>query len=113
MNNPIVIQSLGSENNSPYFYKSPEIDNHVYIVQTAYNIPNALYIIDVWNKENYNCGKIERYIDSNIDMPYNLYSYENANTISKEEKNGGDNDYKVMICKYEGKVYTYALLKYS
>jgi hypothetical protein len=109
---PIIIQSVGAENSAPYFFQNDNIDHNVYIVQLSNSIDNALYIIDVWNRERYNCGRIDRTITLD-DMPYNMYRYINNQTIELELINGGDDRVKVLVVQFEGKMYVYALLRYS
>jgi len=107
---PIILKTLTQDKKYPYFFKNENIDNNTYIVQRAYNIPNALYIIDVWNSERYNIGEINKYID--IDVSYNKYMYNGNNKITKIEVDGGNDDYKILQYKKDGLVYTMALLKF-
>ena len=109
--NPIVLKTLQENKKYPYFFKNENIDNDMYIIQKAYDINNALYIIDVWNREKYNIGEIEKYIEINI--PYNKYLYNGNNNITKVKINGGDDDYKVLLYKKEGIIYTMAMLKFK
>lgn len=111
MSHPILLKTLKEEQRYPYFFSNENIDNNIYIVQKAYNIPNALYILDVWNREKFNIGEIERYID--IDIPYTKYLYNNNNKIVKIDVNGGNDDYKILLYKKDGKIYTSALLKFD
>lgn len=109
-NTPIILKTLVQDKKYPYFFKNENIDNNTYIVQRAYSISNALYIIDVWNNERYNIGDIDKYID--IEIPYTKYLYNGNNKIEKVEINGGDDDTKVLLYKKDGIVYVMALLKF-
>lgn len=111
MTRPIILKTLKEEQKYPYFFSNDSIDKEVYIVQRAFNIPNALYILDIWNRETYNIGEIDRYID--VDIPYTKYLYSSNTKIQKVDVNGGSDDYKILLYKKEGKIYTSALLKYK
>lgn len=119
---PIVLKTLSIEQKYPYFFRNENIDDNIYIVQKAYNIENALFIIDTWNKEKYNIGEIEQYID--IDIPYTKYLYSSNTNIKKVDVNGGNDvykmskedknkDYKILVYKREEKFYISALLKFD
>ena len=110
MSHPIVLKSSSEEQKYPYFFKNENIDNNTYIVQKAHSISNALYIIDVWNREQYNVGDIDR--DIEVDIPYTKYLYSRNTKIKKADVNGGSDDYKVILYKKDGKIYTSALLKF-
>lgn len=109
-NVPIVLKTLTHDKKYPYFFKNENIDNNIYIVQRAYNIKNALYIIDVWNRERYNIGEIDKYVEA--DIPYTKYLYNGNNKIMQRKMNGGDDDFKVLLYKKEGIVYVDALLRF-
>ena len=111
MSHPIILKSLDEETLYPYFFKNENIDGNVYIVQKAYNIENALYILDIWNRERYNIGEVERYID--VEVPYTKYLYSSNTKIVKIDVNGGSDTNKILLYKKEGKIYTSALLKYK
>ena len=113
MSRPIVLKSINEGTSKyPYFLKNELIDDNIYIVQSATNIPNALYILDVWNREKFNPGQIEQYI--NVQIPYTLYLYKGTSDIQieKQEINGGNDDYKVLVYKKDDGVHIRALLKY-
>jgi hypothetical protein len=110
MSSPILLKTLIQNDRFPYFFKNENIDDKIYIVQRAYSISNALYIIDVWNNERYNPGEIDKYIDQ--DIPYNKYLYNGNNKIIKETINGGDEQVKVLVYKKHGKVNVVALLQF-
>ena len=107
---PIILKTLKEEHKYPYFLKNENIDNNIYIVQKAHNIGNALYIIDIWNREKYNIGDIDKSIES--EMSYTKYLYSNNNKIIKKEINGGSEEYKILLYKKDNNIYTSALLKY-
>ena len=88
------------------------IDNNTYIVQRAFNIPNALYIISVWNMDRFNIGEIDKYVDD-VNIPYTKYLYNGNNNITKVEINGGDDDSKILIYKKDGLVNVVSLLKFD
>jgi len=111
MSRPIVLKPLKEEHKYPYFLKNENIDNNTYIVQKAYNIPNALYILDVWNREKYNSGEIDRYID--VDIPYTKYLYNSNTKITKVDVNGGSDDFKILMYKKGNKIHTSALLRFE
>ena len=111
-NSPIILKSLIQNNKYPYFFKNENIDDNTYIVQNALDVSNALYIIDVWNKEQYNTGEIDRFIDPSI-ISYNKYLYNGNNKITKIKVNGGSEDVKVLCYKKNEVVYTSALLKFQ
>lgn len=110
MNTPIILQTLESDNKYPYFFQNVNIDDNIYIVQRAFDIFNALFILDVWIYDKYNIGQIDRFI--NDDMPYTKYLYNSNNDIEKIDVNGGSDDYKILIYKKEGKLYVSCLLKF-
>lgn len=111
MSRPIILKTLNQEKKYPYFLKNENIDNNTYIVQRAYNIPNALYILDIWNREKYNIGEIDRYID--VDISYTKYLYNTNTDIKKVDVNGGSDDYKILLYKKDGKIHTSALLQFD
>ena len=109
--NLIYLDTINIDKKYPYFLKNPNIDNNVYIVQRASSILNALYILDVWNREKFNIGEIDRYIYVNI--PYTKYLYNSNNNIQEVKINDGDNNYKILVYKKDGKLYYSALLKFE
>ena len=116
MSRPIVLKTLKEEQKYPYFFKNENIDNNVYIVQKAHDIGNALYILDIWKREKYNIGDIDRSIDINgsmNEMSYTKYLYSSNTKIVKSEVNGGNDEYKILLYKKDGKIYTSALLKFN
>ena len=48
---PFILKVLKEDKKYPYFFRNENIDNNIYIVQRAINIPNALFILGIWNKE--------------------------------------------------------------
>ena len=113
MSRPIVLRSIEEGiNKYPYFFQNELIDKSIYIVQKAIDIPNALYIIDVWNREKFNIGDIERYIGTD-DISYTQYFYNSNTDIKKEDINGGSDQYKIICYKKDDGFNVCALLKYS
>ncbi len=110
-NKPSILKILKEDKNYPYFFQNENIDKNIYIVQRAFNIPNALYILGVWNKEKYNVGQIDRY--ETADISFTKYLYHNNDRIDKIKINEGNDNYKIIIYKKEGKLYINALLKYK
>src|SRR5271154_5604730 len=109
---PILrIESSGIEYKYPYFFKNKDIGNETFIIQNAKNIPNALFILEIWNKYGYNIGQIERYTPDSI--PYTKYLYHSKDHIEKEDINGGSDTFKILIYKKEGKIYTCSMLEYK
>jgi len=111
-NSPIVLKTLGHSKKYPYFFKNENIDNNIYIVQRADNINKALYIIDIWNNERFNPGESIHSLDGSK-FAYDKYLYNSNNQIYKKEINGGNENYKVLLYKKDGKIYTSALLKFD
>lgn len=112
MNKPFVLTSKQeSESIYPYFFKNELIDDKVYICQKAKNIQNALYIIDVWNREKYNIMETDQIIDS--DIPYTKYMFINNHDIRKVDVDGGDESYKILLFKTNNVIYTVCLLPFK
>lgn len=111
-NNPIVLKTLVQDKKYPYFFKNENIDNNIYIVQRAFDIPNALYILSVWNMDRFNIGEIDKYVED-INIPYTKYLYNGNNNITKVEINGGDDDSKILIYKKDNIINVVALLKFD
>jgi hypothetical protein len=112
MSRPIILKSIEEDVRSryPYFFQNELIDKNIYIVQKSINISNALYILDVWKREKFNIGEIDRYID--VEIPYTQYFYNNNNDIKKVDVGGGSEDYKIICYKKDDGFNVCALLKY-
>lgn len=109
--NPIILKTLVQDKKYPYFFKNENIDNNIYIVQRAFDISNALYILSVWNMDRFNIGEIDKYAD--ITTPYTKYLYNGNNNITKVEMNGGDDDCKILLYKKDGIINVVSLLKFD
>jgi len=126
-----------------YFFNNNLIDNNIYLCQQCNSIQNALFIIDVWNKYNYNIGTLDSYKseneqidekDINIEELANKLKNNNSFNLSKQEYNKsdynyyiyvsdddirekiigrGDDNYKVIIYKKDGILHYISLLLYS
>lgn len=111
MSKPFYLVSKTTEK-YPYFYKNNLIDKNIYLMQEAQNISNALFIIDTWNRYNFNAGNIDRY-QSDINISYTLYYYKDKNNISSEKINGGNDNMKIMVYKKDDLVKYVSMLKYN
>lgn len=109
---PMVLRPLKETGKTPIILQNENIDKNIYIVQSAYNIPNALFILDVWIDDNYNIGEVDRYLDETV-IPYTKILYNSNSNIQRVDVNGGSDDYKILLYKKDGRVYTSALLKYT
>jgi len=109
---PIVLKTLQSQMKYAYFLKNENIDNNTYIVQKAFNIPNALYICDIWEREGYNIMEIDRYIDDK-NISYTKYLYNKNTDITKIDVNEGSETHKILLYKKDGKINVCSLLKFD
>lgn len=98
---PININNTISQ--SVYFFSNELIDNNIYIAQQCNSIHNALFIIDVWNKYDYNIGTLNAFVHES------LYE-ENKKDINIEElvrKTHGDNNFDISKQEYYKNDYNY------
>jgi hypothetical protein len=110
-NRPKVLPKLNDDYTYPYFFKNENIDDKTYIIQKSSSISNALYVLDIWNKEGYNIGETENgYFDDKFS--YTKYLYNANNDIVKVDINGGNENYKVLLYKKDGKIYTSSMLEF-
>lgn len=97
----------------PYFFKNETINNNTYIIQQCNSVEQALYIIDVWNKNKINIGNDDEYGIDTKKLSFILHMYNTNNNIEKELNNNSTNnpyDYNVMIFKKNNKIYYNAML---
>ena len=104
---PININNTISQ--SVYFFNNILIDNNIYIAQQCNSIHNALFIIDVWNKYNYNIGTLNAFVheslyedqtekkDINIEELVRETRGNNSFDMSKQEYYKTDYNYYVYI----------------
>lgn len=106
---PFYLTTNSKTDKYPYIFRNKLIDDYLYIAQKAENIENALYILDTWNKLKYNPGEIKRYESPSI--PHTIYLYNSNRDIKRDKVLGGNDDYKILLYKKNGKLYTIALLQ--
>ena len=111
MNRPFYLVSKATDSNYPYFFRNSLIDKHIYLMQESFDVPNALFIIDTWNKYKFNPGKVERY--ESLEIPHTIYYYKSNKDITREKINGGNENLKVMVFKKDNKINVVAMLKYN
>lgn len=70
----LPVNSNTSISQPVYFFNNILIDNNIYICQQSNSIHNALFIIEIWNKYNYNIGTMD------------IYTYENLEKADKKQK---------------------------
>ncbi len=76
---PLRLKNFQDEQIFPYFFRNALVNaNNVYLLQQANSIPEALYIIQIWNTEHYNIGTSPNN-QVLLDIPYTKYLY-NSNT---------------------------------
>ena len=85
---PINLNNTISQ--SVYFFNNMIIDNNIYIAQQCNSIHNALFIIDVWNKYDYNIGTL------------NVFVHESLYEENKEEKTQKDINIDELVRKTRG-----------
>ncbi len=109
---PYILRTLDEEQTAPYFFKNENIDNNIYIVQRCHNVGNALFIIDTWNREGKNI--ITTDIEIYVDHTYYIYNgNDNITKVNVSNDGKESSDYKIIIYKKNGKVYTSALLLFA
>jgi 5'(3')-deoxyribonucleotidase len=111
MNSPIILNKINDVDDNPYFFKNLNISDKIYIAQKATSEENALYICDVWNNHKYNIGNTTNII--NIKIPFNRYLYNANDNIELQKELGGNDDYNVLIYKYNKKLNYVALLEFN
>jgi len=117
MNNPITLNNIIESDDNPYFFSNPNIDKtpsgnpNIYIAQKVKSESHALYVLDVWNNEQYNIGDVD--VKLEVDIPFTRYLYNTNDNIKTEEVNGGNKNYSILYYKKNNKINYIALLKYK
>jgi len=103
----------------PYFIKLENLDDHIYIVQQASNLSNALYICDTWYNMGYNVGPNDPGRLS-TDLPFIFIAYNDAYDYTIKTINGSGSDKSdksdkpvVLQYKYREQIFTMSLLRYT
>jgi hypothetical protein len=110
--NYYISDKINVEKRIPYFFKNKLIDNNVYIAQNALNLSNAFSIALKWIKYKYNSYMFASRAEN---VRYTLYSYVNANNITKYKVSNGTSkhsDIKIIGYKIE-KTHFYTVLLYN
>ena len=111
-NAPIVLSSIPDvDDANPFFFRNTLISTNIYIAQRCKSEENALYILDVWNRENYNVGDTDT--EETSDIAYTRVIYNSNSNIKIEEIFGGNDDYTILIYKKNNKLNYIALLQYK
>jgi hypothetical protein len=87
--------------NTPYFFKNLKIDNNVYLAQNTQTLAKASDIAVSWTRNGHNIGV---YAEGIQPVSFTLYSYRNANNISKGVQVKGkpfSNDVKILGYKID------------
>lgn len=111
INKPIVLDNIIFSDKNPYFFKNKNISDQIFIAQYAKNEENALYILDVWNREQYNIGDIDTEIINYI--PFNRCIYNSNDNIKIKKIGGGNDKYNVLYYLNKNKIYYIALLPFN
>ncbi len=111
MNKPITLDNIVFSDKNPYFFKNKNISDTIFIAQSAKNEENALYILDVWNKEKYNIGDTDTEIINYI--PFNRCLYNSNDNIKIEHIEEGNDKYNVLYYLNKNKIYYVALLPFN
>jgi hypothetical protein len=98
---PVNINNTISQ--SVYFFSNELIDNNIYIAQQCNSIHNALFIIDVWNKYDYNIGTLNAFVHES------LYEENKKDTNIEElvRKTHGDKLFDMSKQEYYKNAYNY------
>ena len=91
-----------------YFFSNTLIDDNIYLCQQSNSIQNALFIIDVWNKYNYNIGTLDsykseetienkNYKDINIEELATKLKNNDSFDLSKQEYNKSNYNYYIYV----------------
>ena len=111
MSGPLVLKTIEDEKNYPYMFRNDLVSKDTYIVQKCRSLQSCLYTLDIWNREKYNCGDTQNIVG--VDIPYTKYLYESNTKIYREDIDGGNEEYKVLIYKKDGIKFYNAMLKYK
>jgi hypothetical protein len=100
---PININNTISQ--SVYFFNNILIDDNIYIAQQCNSIHNALFIIDVWNKYDYNIGTLNAFVHESLYEEHSENKDINIEELVKETH--GDNSFDMSKQEYYKTDYNY------
>lgn len=75
MSKPHILSTISVGDSNPFFFSNPLVSTRdtVFIAQPAKSENNALYILDVWNNENYNIGDTDLELQGEISFTRAIY----------------------------------------
>jgi len=104
---PINLNNTISQ--SVYFFSNILIDNNIYIAQQCNSIHNALFIIDVWNKYDYNIGTLNAFVHESLyeEDKEDKSKQKDTNIEELVRKTHGDNKFDTSKQEYYKPDYNY------